>query len=119
LYRANGYLRAYSQTIHFPTAYDLTSVSVAGNVPLSLFSPTTMKTAMSREAARFLCRSAFVGRTPIAPRTEACTLNVVQRGRWDQRRGFVATKSLKVVKPYILADIGEGKCRVLKRLIEG
>lgn len=74
---------------------------------------------MSREAARFLYRSALVGRTPIAPRTEACTLNVVQRRRWDQRRGFAATNSLKVVKPYILADIGEGKYLILKRLGEG
>jgi 2-oxoisovalerate dehydrogenase E2 component (dihydrolipoyl transacylase) len=78
-----------------------------------------MKTAMSREAARLLCRPAFVGRTPVASRTEACTLNAVQRGQWDQRRTFVATKILKVVKPYILADIGEGKCRMLKRLNEG
>ncbi|KAL1607728.1 hypothetical protein SLS60_002664 [Paraconiothyrium brasiliense] len=75
-----------------------------------------MKAAMSREAARFLCRSALVGRTPIAPRTEACTLNV-QRRRWDQRRGFVATNRLKVVKPYILADIGEGitECQITSR----
>ena len=53
---------------------------------------------MSREAARLLCRSAL----PIA-RAGPRRFDVVQR------RGFAGTDRLKVVKPYILADIGEGE----------
>ncbi|KAL5393262.1 hypothetical protein DPSP01_000091 [Paraphaeosphaeria sporulosa] len=75
---------------------------------------------MSREAARFLCRSALVGRTPIPTRTKACRLDVIQRRRWGQSRGFAATNSLKVVKPYILADIGEGitECQVIQWFVK-
>ncbi|KAF1968311.1 branched-chain alpha-keto acid dehydrogenase E2 component [Bimuria novae-zelandiae CBS 107.79] len=71
-----------------------------------------MKTTMSREAARFLCRSAF----PIAragPRSRV-QLDAVPK------RGFSGTSRLKVLKPYILADIGEGitECQVIQWFVK-
>lgn len=33
-----------------------------------------------------------------------------RRQNHPSSRGFHATRSLKVVKPYLLADIGEGEC---------
>jgi len=61
---------------------------------------------MSREAARFLYRSSVHSRTPIATSRH---LGNGQAQRLFQRRGFCGTPNLKVVKPYLLADIGEGE----------
>lgn len=66
-----------------------------------------MKTVMSRDAARFFCRSALAARASIAPRTGGAEVH-----RLVLRRGFARTAGLKVVKPYILADIGEGEWSV-------
>lgn len=75
--------------------------------------------SMSREAARFLCRSATVNRAPIPGSTgRHFKRTVLPRG--EQRKGFHGTHSLKVVKPYLLADIGEGitECQVIQWFVK-
>lgn len=60
----------------------------------------TMKSFACREAPRLLSRSSAVQRAPIASYTT----------RWErgQRRGFRSSRARLAVKPYLLADIGEG-----------
>jgi hypothetical protein len=48
-----------------------------------------------------LCRSTQVQRAPVSARN-------VRRWGQAQQRGFCGTNSLLAVKPYLLADIGEG-----------
>ena len=64
-----------------------------------------MKSFALREAPRLLSRTSAVQRAPIA----AYTI------RWEQgqRRGFRSSRTRLAVKPYLLADIGEGtSCNV-------
>jgi hypothetical protein len=67
----------------------------------ALISLIAMKSFTCREASRLLCRPTQVQRAPIATRNAR---------RWGQaqQRGFCGTKTLLAVKPYLLADIGEG-----------
>ncbi|KAJ4296703.1 hypothetical protein N0V90_006751 [Kalmusia sp. IMI 367209] len=77
-----------------------------------------MKSQMSREAARFLRRSAIAaGRAPIAA---GGAWRSAEMSKFMQRRGFAGTPRLKVVKPYILADIGEGitECQVIQWFVK-
>jgi hypothetical protein len=64
---------------------------------------TTMKTFARREASRLLSRSNASFNTHIPTSRQA---NICIRG---QRRAFHGSRRLLVVKPYLLADIGEGK----------
>lgn len=59
-----------------------------------------MKSFACREAPRLLSRSSAGQRAPIA----------AYATRWDQgqRRGFCGSRARLAVKPYLLADIGEG-----------
>ncbi|CAI6241807.1 unnamed protein product [Periconia digitata] len=79
--------------------------------------------SMSREAARFFCRSATtaVNRSPIAAAGSTCQhFSRTALPRREQRRGFHGSRSLKVVKPYLLADIGEGitECQVIQWFVK-
>ncbi|KAF1944511.1 hypothetical protein EJ02DRAFT_371385 [Clathrospora elynae] len=76
--------------------------------------PLTMKSFACREVSRLLPRSNFVHRPPIAAPRNA---NIRIR---DQRRGFRGTRNLLVVKPYLLADIGEGitECQVIQWFVK-
>lgn len=65
-----------------------------------------MKFAMSREAMRLLCRFAFAKQLAIA--AGRLPRNARVQGLC-QRRGFAETSTRKAVKPYLLADIGEGE----------
>ncbi|KAF2131772.1 hypothetical protein P153DRAFT_336384 [Dothidotthia symphoricarpi CBS 119687] len=73
-----------------------------------------MKSFASREATRLLSQSAIARKAPIA-----ATRN---RNAWQQtqRRGFSRTSKLLVVKPYLLADIGEGitECQVIQWFVK-
>lgn len=59
-----------------------------------------MKSFACREAPRLLSRSSAGQRAPIAAYTT----------RWEQaqKRGFCGSRARLAVKPYLLADIGEG-----------
>lgn len=70
-----------------------------------------MMNSMSREAARLFCRSATASRAPIPSSTGRHFRRTALHGG-EQRKGFHGTHGLKVVKPYLLADIGEGECIV-------
>jgi 2-oxoisovalerate dehydrogenase E2 component (dihydrolipoyl transacylase) len=79
-----------------------------------------MKSFASREASRLFSRSNLAQRTSIAGRRSA-NIRIA-----EQRRGFRETRGLLVVKPYLLADIGEGKyasrntyCQKLRMLCLG
>ncbi|KAF2691203.1 hypothetical protein K458DRAFT_474143 [Lentithecium fluviatile CBS 122367] len=76
-----------------------------------------MNSNMSREAAKFLYRSAVASRAPIAARSPLANASAQ---RLYQRRGFFGTSNLKVVKPYLLADIGEGitECQVIQWFVK-
>jgi hypothetical protein len=65
--------------------------------------PPTMKSFACREASRLLPRSNIIHRAPIAASRNA---NIRIQ---EQRRGFRGTNRLLTVKPYLLADIGEGE----------
>lgn len=62
--------------------------------------PSTMKSFTCREAARLLSRPSAVQRAPIAAHTI--------RSAQGQRRWFRSSQIRLAVKPYLLADIGEG-----------
>lgn len=64
--------------------------------------PSTMKSFAWREAPRLLSRSSAAQRAPIAAHAT----------KWEQgqRRGFCGSRARLAVKPYLLADIGEGMC---------
>ncbi|KAF1996237.1 hypothetical protein P154DRAFT_525671 [Amniculicola lignicola CBS 123094] len=75
-----------------------------------------MKTMASREASRLFRRISTANAIPIP----ACRFErgAVPRQCW--RRGFHESRSLKVVKPYLLADIGEGitECQVIQWFVK-
>ncbi|CAN9086986.1 hypothetical protein CUC08_Gglean007881 [Alternaria sp. MG1] len=73
-----------------------------------------MKSFASREASRVFSRSNLVHRASITVPRNANTR--IQ----EQRRGFRGTKRLLVVKPYLLADIGEGitECQVIQWFVQ-
>lgn len=66
-----------------------------------------MKSFACREAPRLLSRSKVIPRAPIG--TSATASTRVLPWKYEQRRGFGETRRLLVVKPYLLADIGEGE----------
>ncbi|KAF2637014.1 hypothetical protein P280DRAFT_136043 [Massarina eburnea CBS 473.64] len=72
-----------------------------------------MINSMSREAVRFLCRTSLKRSAPIVA-------SGFQGPRRVQRRAFSRTGALKVVKPYLLADIGEGitECQVIQWFVK-
>ncbi|KAF3043387.1 hypothetical protein E8E12_003255 [Didymella heteroderae] len=71
-----------------------------------------MKSFACREAPRLLSRSTAAQRAPIAAYTT----------RWEhgQRRGFRSSQARLAVKPYLLADIGEGitECQVIQWFVK-
>ncbi|KAF1365044.1 hypothetical protein EJ07DRAFT_98079 [Lizonia empirigonia] len=71
-----------------------------------------MKSFACREAPRLLSRSSAGQRAPIA----------AYATRWDQgqRRGFCGSTARLAVKPYLLADIGEGitECQVIQWFVK-
>ncbi|KAJ8116730.1 hypothetical protein OPT61_g1906 [Boeremia exigua] len=71
-----------------------------------------MKSFACREAPRLLSRSSAGQRVPIAAYTT----------RWEQgqKRGFCASRARLAVKPYLLADIGEGitECQVIQWFVK-
>ncbi|USP74227.1 Lipoamide acyltransferase component of branched-chain alpha-keto acid dehydrogenase complex, mitochondrial [Curvularia clavata] len=73
-----------------------------------------MKSFASREASRIFSRPSLAPRTSIAGRRSA------NSRIFDQRRGFGETRKLLVVKPYLLADIGEGitECQVIQWFVK-
>ncbi|KAH9870461.1 hypothetical protein IAQ61_005936, partial [Plenodomus lingam] len=73
-----------------------------------------MKSFTCREAPRLLSRSNLAQRAPVAAHRNANTW------RQEQRRGFGSTRRLLVVKPYLLADIGEGitECQVIQWFVK-
>ncbi|KAH7388788.1 2-oxoacid dehydrogenases acyltransferase-domain-containing protein [Pyrenochaeta sp. MPI-SDFR-AT-0127] len=77
-----------------------------------------MKSFTCREASRLLSRSNLTQRAPIAVTRNANT--PVYSWRQEQRRGFGGTRRLLVVKPYLLADIGEGitECQVIQWFVK-
>lgn len=76
-----------------------------------------MKFVMSREAARLLYRSTVANRPAIATGGHLRSIRVQ---RLCQRRDFTGTPNCKVVKPYLLADIGEGitECQVIQWFVK-
>ncbi|CAO2650569.1 Nn.00g018610.m01.CDS01 [Neocucurbitaria sp. VM-36] len=77
-----------------------------------------MKSFACREASRLIARSNIAQRGPI---TASRNANIpVHSWRQEQRRGFRATKELLAVKPYLLADIGEGitECQVIQWFVK-
>ncbi|KAL6708442.1 hypothetical protein ACN47E_002705 [Coniothyrium glycines] len=73
-----------------------------------------MTTFACREATRLFSRTGVTQRAPIAASRTTNTW------RHPQRRGFHGTKRLLVVKPYLLADIGEGitECQVIQWFVK-
>ncbi|EUC50197.1 hypothetical protein COCMIDRAFT_1156 [Bipolaris oryzae ATCC 44560] len=73
-----------------------------------------MKSFASREASRLFSRPNLAQRASIAGRRSA---NIRVH---EQRRGFRETRGLLVVKPYLLADIGEGitECQVIQWFVK-
>ncbi|XP_014554613.1 hypothetical protein COCVIDRAFT_104481 [Bipolaris victoriae FI3] len=73
-----------------------------------------MKSFASREASRLFSRPNLAQRASIAGRRSA-NIRV-----YEQRRGFRETRGLLVVKPYLLADIGEGitECQVIQWFVK-
>ncbi|KAF2856245.1 hypothetical protein T440DRAFT_439098 [Plenodomus tracheiphilus IPT5] len=73
-----------------------------------------MKSFTCREATRLLSRSNLAQRAPVAAHRNTNTW------RPEQRRGFGGTSRLLVVKPYLLADIGEGitECQVIQWFVK-
>ncbi|KAF1837211.1 hypothetical protein BDW02DRAFT_628139 [Decorospora gaudefroyi] len=73
-----------------------------------------MKSFASREASRRLAQPTFVHRPAIAAR-RAANIRIQ-----EQRRGFRGTRRLLAVKPYLLADIGEGitECQVIQWFVK-
>ncbi|KAH6615099.1 2-oxoacid dehydrogenases acyltransferase-domain-containing protein [Boeremia exigua] len=71
-----------------------------------------MKSFACREATRLLSRSSAGQRAPIAAYT----------ARWEQgqKRGFCGSRARLAVKPYLLADIGEGitECQVIQWFVK-
>ncbi|KAF1956209.1 hypothetical protein CC80DRAFT_472931 [Byssothecium circinans] len=72
-----------------------------------------------RASVRILCQSAVANRSPIVSSSSRFQ-RVVNVPRRVQRRGFSGTGYLKVVKPYLLADIGEGitECQVIQWFVK-
>ncbi|KAH9865652.1 hypothetical protein J1614_009238, partial [Plenodomus biglobosus] len=73
-----------------------------------------MKSFTCREATRLLSRSSLTQRAPSVARRNAYTY------RQEHRRSFGSTSRLLVVKPYLLADIGEGitECQVIQWFVK-
>ncbi|KAF2276046.1 branched-chain alpha-keto acid dehydrogenase E2 component [Westerdykella ornata] len=76
-----------------------------------------MKSVVSREAGKLLCRYNTAQRASIS----LCrrTTGYLTPGP-HSRKNFHSTPSLKVVKPYLLADIGEGitECQVIQWFVK-
>ncbi|KAI4625172.1 uncharacterized protein J4E87_005018 [Alternaria ethzedia] len=73
-----------------------------------------MKSFASREASRVFSRPNLAHRASITtPRNANIRIH-------EQRRGFRGTKRLLIVKPYLLADIGEGitECQVIQWFVK-
>ncbi|KAF2706821.1 hypothetical protein K504DRAFT_536233 [Pleomassaria siparia CBS 279.74] len=77
-----------------------------------------MKKLMSREASRFLCRYATANKVPI--HAAARQFKSASVPRQYATRYFSTSRVLKVVKPYLLADIGEGitECQVIQWFVK-
>ncbi|KAH7080562.1 2-oxoacid dehydrogenases acyltransferase-domain-containing protein [Paraphoma chrysanthemicola] len=73
-----------------------------------------MKTFARREASRFLCQSSKSSNPRVSINTP---VNICLR---EQRRTFHASRRLLAVKPYLLADIGEGitECQVIQWFVK-
>jgi 2-oxoisovalerate dehydrogenase E2 component (dihydrolipoyl transacylase) len=76
-----------------------------------------MTTLVSREAGRLLCRYTAVNKAPIPACRQFKNASIP---RQNARRGFHNSPCLKVVKPYLLADIGEGitECQVIQWFVK-
>ncbi|KAF2472287.1 branched-chain alpha-keto acid dehydrogenase E2 component [Lindgomyces ingoldianus] len=77
-----------------------------------------MKSLVSREAGQLLCRYIVTNKAPITP---ACRhFKNASVPRQHPRRLFHASSRLKAVKPYLLADIGEGitECQVIQWFVK-
>lgn len=87
-------------------AYD---PSIAGNVTFHIHTRATMKSVRVREANRLLCRYSAASRSAIVrPASRHAAADFVPRAH--SYRHFHASVRRDVVKPYMLADIGEGTC---------
>ncbi|KAF1840976.1 uncharacterized protein K460DRAFT_321676 [Cucurbitaria berberidis CBS 394.84] len=77
-----------------------------------------MKSFACREVPRLLSRSNIAQRGSIATSRNANTPGY--RWKQEQRRGLCETRRLLVVKPYLLADIGEGitECQVIQWFVK-
>lgn len=83
--------------------------SLFENSPQCSFHPPqmfTMKSVVSREAGRLLCRYSTAQRASIAECRSSKHCALPRRGL---RRQFHTSPQWQVVKPYLLADIGEGE----------
>jgi hypothetical protein len=90
---------------HQHSRIDLVAIDL---VPKLLKSSDTMKNLvpLSREAGQLLCRHSNAKRAGIITPSALAWRRYTPRQQL--RRSFHESRSLKVVKPYLLADIGEG-----------
>ncbi|KAF2189691.1 hypothetical protein K469DRAFT_625559 [Zopfia rhizophila CBS 207.26] len=78
-----------------------------------------MKNLVCREAGKLLCRNRTTNRASI-PAFCHFKSSAIRRQHTCARRQFHSSPSLKVVKPYLLADIGEGitECQVIQWFVK-
>ncbi|KAH7114461.1 2-oxoacid dehydrogenases acyltransferase-domain-containing protein [Dendryphion nanum] len=76
-----------------------------------------MKSIVSREASRLLCRPNIANKASIPVSRPFRSYAV---SRQQPQRNFHASTTLKAVKPYLLADIGEGitECQVIQWFVK-